>query len=117
MQRVNVKHRKRQGDEQTAEQNNDPRFLKDRLSLLARCGEGRAGDRIRYGHAHHVGQRKQEGATRGNLGALTGNDSGQDWNHGQHAGREGEQQPQPVKGRQHEQQIAVTDEAGEAILL
>ena len=78
---------------------------------------GDAGRGVGERHAQYIGQRQHEGARRGDVGAVAGDDSGQDRHHGQNAGRERQQQPQTEKGAKHQHQIAVADQRRQAILL
>ena len=112
-----AEHREREHHEQRGEGDDDPGLLEERLGLLAGGREGGAGDRVGQGHAEHVDHRQQERAPRRRRRALAGDDAGQDRDHRQHAGREGEQQAEAEESRHDDQQAPAGDQSRKAVLL
>ena len=88
MQREEAKHRQRHGHKQRREQRDDPGLLEQRLRLLAGGRKGHAGGGVGEGHAQHIGQRQRKALEAGHVGAVAGDDAGDNGHHGQHAGRE-----------------------------
>ena len=114
-----AEHRGRQHHEQHAENSHDPGLIERGLQVEALADGARRNARrgVRERHAEHVGHRQHERAARGNILAAAGDDAREDGHHRQHAGRERQQQSRAEERGEHQEDVAVLDLLGVAVLL
>ena len=113
LQLVKSEHRQREHDENKGECAQHPGVLQRRGEQCPRQGGSHARAGVCHRHAEHVGKREEERAQLAEILALAGDDPREDRDHRQHAGREGEQQPEAEETRQHDPGAAGFEQPGD----
>ncbi len=114
---VQPEHRQREEYEDGAERPENPGVLERGLEIRTAQAGRDPGGSVGRGHREHVCEREPERTAGRQPMPLPDDDARQDGDHRQDAGREGEQQPEPEEGEEHQSGIAGRESPRQAILL
>ena len=116
LQLIEAEHGEGEGDENQGKGADDPRILEPGLNVFPRQAHQHADDGVGERHRQYIHQRQHKGLAGGDCLALANDDAGEDGDHREHAGGEGQQQAGAEEDQQGEQGVAAFQRIGDGVL-